>query len=172
LFFESFNNKKINMSFTWNELVCHGLLKNIGERGLVCRVIDLVRPMRRDFIEDEAREYHAGKICIMRCPVSGIWLQVIPNGGGTDLAQINKCLKKEFKDAWRQRDPACGAGRGPDRGRIITCAPWRRNKPATALWPSDICLLDVVKRDPNRGVGGGVRSAAFQSARAKKKLES
>ena len=159
------------MSFTWNELVCHGLLKNIGERGLVCRVIDLVRPMRRDFIEDEAREYHAGKICIMRCPVSGIWLQVIPNGGGTDLAQINKCLKKEFKDAWRQRDPACGAGRGPDRGRIfIACTVgWQV---ATALWPSDICLLDVVKRNPNRGVGGGVRSAAFQSARAKKKLES
>jgi len=169
------------MSFTWNELVCHGLLKNIGERELVCRVLDLVLPMRRDLIEDEAREYHAGKICILRCPVSGIWLQVIPNGGGTDLAQINNYLKKEFKDAWRQRDPAFAAPGAEDlhRERIITCAPWRRNKPETVLWPSDICLLDVVKRDPNLHEGavcpwrfGRRRTAAFQSAREKKKLES
>jgi len=135
--------------------------------------------MRRELIEDEAREYHAGKICILRCPVSGIWLQVIPNGGGSDLAQINKCLKKEFKDAWRQRDPAFAAPGAEDlhRERIITSAPWRRNKPETALWPSDICLLDVVKRDrpPCRegatGGNGRRRAAAFQSARAKKKAE-
>ena len=46
------------MSFTWNELVCHGLLKEIGEREVVLQLMRFVKPMRRDFLEEEAREYH------------------------------------------------------------------------------------------------------------------
>tara|TARA_B110000285_G_scaffold191115_1_gene218720 strand:- start:371 stop:895 length:525 start_codon:yes stop_codon:yes gene_type:complete len=46
------------MSFTWNELVCHGLLKEIGERGVVLQVLMFVKPMRRQFQEEEARQFY------------------------------------------------------------------------------------------------------------------
>ncbi len=49
---------KIKMSFTWNELVCHGLLKKMGDCDAIRHVMRFVKPMRRDYLGSEAREYH------------------------------------------------------------------------------------------------------------------
>jgi hypothetical protein len=57
------------MSFTWRELVCYGMIKKIGEPELVRYFLDILLPLRRDFIEDEARKYH----CSLRVSVETRW---------------------------------------------------------------------------------------------------
>ena len=128
------------MPLSWTELVCHCLLKKIGERGVVCRILDLVRPIGRKHDEDDARKYHAKQ-----------YLEhvVIHPWSSQSLFKFNYYeLKKEFKDAWMGRDPFCG-----ERGVIfihgqLVVAEQHCRKTAV-LWPSDICL-DVVKRGRER----------------------
>lgn len=45
--------------FTWNEIVAIGLLPILGDYGLVIYFMGILKPMRRNFIEEEAREWHS-----------------------------------------------------------------------------------------------------------------
>ena len=48
------------MTFSWKELVCHGLLKEIGEPSLAKVLLNIVMKERWLFLEEEAREFHTG----------------------------------------------------------------------------------------------------------------
>ena len=45
--------------FTWNETVAIGILPILGDPELVIYFMGILKPMRRDFIEEEAREWHS-----------------------------------------------------------------------------------------------------------------
>ena len=47
------------MTFSWKELVCHGLLKKVGDPSLVKDLLKVVMKERWLFLEKEAREFHS-----------------------------------------------------------------------------------------------------------------
>jgi hypothetical protein len=47
------------MTLSWKELVCHGLLKGVGEPSLVGELLKVVMKERWLFLEEEAREFHS-----------------------------------------------------------------------------------------------------------------
>jgi hypothetical protein len=44
--------------FTWNETVAISLISILRDPGLILHFMSILKPMRRDFIEGEAREWH------------------------------------------------------------------------------------------------------------------
>jgi len=50
------------MSFSWKELVCHGLLVEIREPSLVKELLKMVMKERWLFLEEEAREFQSESI--------------------------------------------------------------------------------------------------------------
>ena len=48
------------MTLSWKELVCHGLLKEVGEPSLVKKFLKIAMKDRRDYLEKEARAFHTG----------------------------------------------------------------------------------------------------------------
>ena len=47
------------MTLSWKELVCHGLLKKVGDPSLTKDLLKVVMKEQRDHVEEEAREYHS-----------------------------------------------------------------------------------------------------------------
>ena len=47
------------MTFSWEELVCHGLMKKVGDPSLVKDLLKIVMKERWLFLEEEAREFHS-----------------------------------------------------------------------------------------------------------------
>ena len=47
------------MTFSWKELACHGLLKELEDPSLVKHLLKVVMKERRDHVDEEAREYHS-----------------------------------------------------------------------------------------------------------------
>ena len=43
---------------TWNELVIHGLFKRLKDPNIVIYFINIMKPIRRTFLENESREWH------------------------------------------------------------------------------------------------------------------
>jgi hypothetical protein len=56
-----FKNKN-KMTFSWKELVCHGLLVKVGDPSLVKDILNMVMKERWLFLETEAREFHSGNV--------------------------------------------------------------------------------------------------------------
>jgi hypothetical protein len=50
---------KKKMTFSWKELACHGLLKELEDPSLVKHLLKVVMKERRDHVDEEAREYHS-----------------------------------------------------------------------------------------------------------------
>ena len=50
------------MSFSWNELVCHGLMKKVGDPSLAREIFRYAKKMNRDYLEEEAREFHSENV--------------------------------------------------------------------------------------------------------------
>ncbi len=50
------------MTFSWKELVCHGLLKKVGDPSLVEDLLKIVMKERWLFLEEEAREFQSESI--------------------------------------------------------------------------------------------------------------
>jgi len=48
------------MSFSWKELVCHGLMAKVGDPSLVKDLLKVVMKRHRYHLEEEAREFHTG----------------------------------------------------------------------------------------------------------------
>ena len=53
-------NKEIKM-FTWNELVAIGLINILKDPELVVYFMGILKPLRRDMVEEEAREWHQSR---------------------------------------------------------------------------------------------------------------
>ena len=66
-FFMMFYQTKNKMSFSWKELVCHGLLVKVGDPSLVKELLKMVMKERWLFLEEEAREFHS-EIVITAAP--------------------------------------------------------------------------------------------------------
>ena len=43
---------------TWKELVIHGLFKHLKDPNIVIYFINILKPIRRTFLENESREWH------------------------------------------------------------------------------------------------------------------
>ena len=67
------------MTLSWKELVCHGLLVEIGEPSLVKDLLKIVMKERFSFLEEEAREFHSQNESmrqeLARIPAAG-WRQL------------------------------------------------------------------------------------------------
>ena len=55
-------NKQTVMTLSWKELVCHGLLKKVGDPSLVKDLLKMIMKERWLFLEEEAREFHTGSV--------------------------------------------------------------------------------------------------------------
>ena len=89
------------MTLSWNELACHGLLKNIPEKEVVAMVMVHLRPLRRKWIKDhgsgEVEKYIMGEGHVERKLF-----------GSPDISKEMWCkaaLRKEFKAQWWWRSP-------------------------------------------------------------------
>ena len=81
------------MSFSWKELVCHGLLKGLGEKEVVRRILNLAVSSRRYEQEEEARNLlleHSNYI-------TGVLLE-------EDKYNKDQMLE-EYKREWKWRSP-------------------------------------------------------------------
>ena len=58
--------------FTWNENVAFCIIPFIGDPGLVIYFMSILKPMRRDYVEKEAREWHKS----LRITQKERWLRV------------------------------------------------------------------------------------------------
>ena len=58
--------------FTWNENVALCLVSLLGDPGLVIYFMGILKPMRRDYVEKEAREWHES----LRITQEERWLRV------------------------------------------------------------------------------------------------
>ncbi len=114
------------MTFSWKELVCHGLLKEIGDPSLVKDLLKLVMKERWLFLEEEAREFQSGFVY----PVVGVYFhnKVDPRSIIHEFKRIAgyckvarpaakleeerwltairyKNVNKEFISSWKERQP-------------------------------------------------------------------
>jgi len=61
------------MTLSWKELVLHGLLKKVGEPSLARDIFRYVKKMNRDYLEEEAREFHSENVG----PVINIYMSAL-----------------------------------------------------------------------------------------------
>ena len=75
------------MSFSWNELVCHGLMKKVGEPSLAREIFRYAKKMKRDYLEEEAREFHSENVG----PVINIYMSALrrPRGAWAAAAAVS-----------------------------------------------------------------------------------
>ena len=50
------------MTLSWKELVLHGLMNKVGEPSLVREIFGYAKKMNRDYLEEEAREFHSRNV--------------------------------------------------------------------------------------------------------------
>ena len=90
------------MSFSWNELVLHGLMKKVGEPSLAREIFRYAKKMNRDYLEEEAREFHSENvgpainifnIYMSSCCLQGPLHQTVP------MIKYNN-VKKELRWWW------------------------------------------------------------------------
>jgi len=61
-FFMMFYQTKNKMTLSWKELVCHGLLKKVGDPSLVKDLLKMIMKGRFSFLEEEARGFHSRSV--------------------------------------------------------------------------------------------------------------
>jgi hypothetical protein len=74
-----FSKQTDNMSLSWKELVCHGLLVEFGDPSLVKDLLKMVMKERVSFMEEEAREFHSENVG----PVIDIYMSALRRPLGT-----------------------------------------------------------------------------------------
>ena len=105
------------MSFSWKELVCHGLLKKVGDPSLVKELLKVVMKEHRDHLDEEAREYHSE---ITKDNLLYILTMTIPSRCGKlrdrlleryfagefgDSIRIHRNVADELLASWQERKP-------------------------------------------------------------------
>ena len=73
------------MSFTWNELAGLGLIKFLKDPELVLYFLKILKPLRRDFVEGEAREWHES----LRVSKEDRWKSVAELSRARKFSQMN-----------------------------------------------------------------------------------
>ena len=105
------------MTFSWKELVCHGLLKKVGDPSLAKHLLKVVMKEHRDHVEEEAREYHSEitkdnllYILTMTIPsrsskLRDILLERYFAGEFGDSIRIHRNVADELLASWQERKP-------------------------------------------------------------------
>ena len=126
-FFMIFYQTKNKMSFSWKELVCHGLLDKVGDPSLVKDLLKMVMKERWLFLEEEAREFHSENVAaapdraagwrqlewrrqelrhqINACDRPKLPSQLIQKCLETDAAISRRKLMDELLSSWKERIP-------------------------------------------------------------------
>ena len=123
-----FYQTKNKMSFSWKELVCHGLLEKVGDPSLVKDLLKIVMKERWLFLEEEAREFHSENMA-SAAPAAGrhqlerqdrqlrhqintaavrsrsLPSQLLQKCLETDAAISRRKLLDELLSSWRERIP-------------------------------------------------------------------
>ena len=89
--------------FTWNENVAFCIIPFLGDPGLVIYFMGILKPMRRDYVEKEAREYFDTNVYKFNVP-RNVTLSEAPSHGLPAIIYDLKCsgsqayiaLAKEF----------------------------------------------------------------------------
>tara|TARA_Y100000590_G_scaffold59368_1_gene62987 strand:+ start:1026 stop:1646 length:621 start_codon:yes stop_codon:yes gene_type:complete len=76
------------MSFTWNELAGLGLIKFLKDPELVLYFLKILKPLRRDFVEEEAREWHES----LRVSKEDRWKSVAELSRARKFSQMNSSV--------------------------------------------------------------------------------
>ena len=134
------------MTFSWKELVCHGLLKKVGDPSLTKDLLRVVMKEQRDHLDEEARVYHSE---ITRDNLLYILTMTIPTRCGKlrdrllerffagelgDSISIHRNVTDELLASWQERKPYR-----------------RRDAVWTALlggWGEQLADLNVIIDDP------------------------
>ncbi|MAD57808.1 MAG: hypothetical protein CMK44_04445 [Porticoccus sp.] len=99
---------KNKMTFSWKELVCHGLLKKVGDPSLVKELLKVVMKEHRDHLEEEAREFHSENVG-PAIDIFNIYMSSCPSLSRDDLVRLSPYttpmirynnLKKELRWWW------------------------------------------------------------------------
>ncbi len=105
------------MTFSWKELVCHGLLKKIDDPSLVKELLKVVMKEHRDHLDEEARDYHSE---ITKDNLLYILTMTIPSrssklrdrlleryfaGEFGDSIRIHRNVADELLASWNERKP-------------------------------------------------------------------
>ena len=105
------------MTFSWKELVIHGLVSKVGDPSLVKHLMKVVMKVRRDHVEEEAREYHSEitkdnllYILTMTIPsrcgkLRDILLERYFAGEFGDSIRIHRNVTDELLASWNERKP-------------------------------------------------------------------
>ena len=111
------------MTLSWKELVCHGLLVKVGDPSLIKELFKLVMKERFSFLEEEAREFHSrnvGPIISVYLSQCGEHASVVYElkriAGYSRVARAlcpenwltairYKNVNKEFISTWKERIP-------------------------------------------------------------------
>jgi hypothetical protein len=89
------------MTLSWKELVCHGLLVEIGEPSLVKDILKMVMKERWLFLEKEARKFHSENVERRTLPAVG-WRQL--ERQDCELRhQINTCIHPKIPSQLLQK---------------------------------------------------------------------
>ena len=109
------------MTFSWKELVCHGLLKKVGDPSLAKVLLNIVMKERWLFLEEEAREFHSENVGSV-INIFNIYMSPCPSLSRDDLVRLSPYttpmikynnVKKELRWWWWE-----GGGRSQD-GRWV-----------------------------------------------------
>ena len=161
------------MTFSWKELVCHGLLKKVGDPSLVKDLLKIVMKERRDLLEEEAREFRSWFVY----PVVGVYFHNKYDHPGIihEFKRIagyckvarppakleeerwltairHKNVNKEFISSWKERQPV-------RRRRIILIALVAGER---GWEPAEDGLTDLLSDDGGHGMRWVVSSAKCQ----------
>jgi hypothetical protein len=83
----------IRSSLTWMDLVCHGLLKVVQEREVVCLILSFLKPMRRDIEEQESRQIRIMESLDGKAPICPV------------VRSSLNSLNMQFREEWEWRAP-------------------------------------------------------------------
>jgi hypothetical protein len=74
--------------FTWNENVALCIIPFIGDPGLVIYFMSILKPMRRDYVEEESREWHKS----LRITQEERWLRVAELRNKKRFSEMNSSV--------------------------------------------------------------------------------
>ena len=85
IYYDSLSKKQ--MAFSWKELVCQGLLTNVGDPSLTKELLKVVMKERWLFLEEEAREFHSENVGSV-INIFNIYMSSCPSLSRGDLGRL------------------------------------------------------------------------------------
>jgi len=137
------------------DLVCHGLLKVVPEREVVCLILSSLKPMRRDIEEQEARQIRIMESLDGKAPICPVVR--------SSLNSLNMQFREEWKwrAPWRRRRSLFNYALYDDEIDITRLRKLNVGGERDGLWPCwDLKNTEdeedrIVSRDWYRGINEG-----------------